>query len=482
MGRITSYFGLSDDKPEVIRLAVTFASLSTSMTAAISISATFYLIFVAEALGNGSYINGLVLAGLLIVVQKVVQTLFDYPTGTIGDLVGQRWVLSSAFLTYSIAFFIVSSISKSSQFGHYLLVYILMGFAASQESGAIDSWFDNNYSVGVPEDKNKVQYGVFIGKVAMLLRVSRALVILPGAFIAVLIARAFVFQMQSVICILMALSALVLVKDFPIVKKDRESKPIAEEYVSLLKQSARHVISNPFLKYIILGNTIFLSIGFTWAELIMYPFLYQYLISDVAVASIMTIVIIVFAVFWERSGVWAKRFDPEGWIPRFRFIQSVGAVFFWLFALLMLVFPPPLVDSEQINIFIPSTDILILQVPSLSVTPVILILIIWLSGGIFFTTAAILWMRVLIDVIPNRIRNGVYSLLPTLVVLASIPQVALFGWLIPLVGISTTLFLCGCISTLGVLMIRKGLRFPKPWLHEPADYTEQELEQVDDDS
>ena len=462
MSRITSYFGLSDDKPEVVRLAAKFIILSTSMTAAISISTTFYLIFVAEALGNGSYIDGLALAGLLIVAQKVVQTLFDYPTGAIGDLVGQRWVLSSAFLTYSIAFYFVSVLSSSSHFSHFLLVYILMGFAASQESGAVDSWFDNNYSMAVPEDRNRAQYGVFIGKLAMLLRVSRALVIVPGAILAVLIARSFVFQIQSVICVFLAVSAFVLVRDLVDVGEKEESESAKQEYISLLRQSARHVISSPYLKYIILGNTLFLSIGFTWGELIMYPFLYEYMISDVAVASLMTIVIIIFAFFWERSGVWAKRFEPERWIPRFRFVQSAGAVFFLLFAILMSIFQPPPMDSELTNVVIPFTDVLILQMPVLSITPVLLIVVIWFSGGIFFTIAAILWMRVLIDAIPNRIRNGVYSLLPTLVVLAAIPQVAIFGLLISRVGIPVVLILSGLVSSVGALILRLGFTYPSP--------------------
>lgn len=462
MGRVTSYFGLSDTRPEMIRLAAIFVSMSTAMTAALSISATFYLIFVAEALGNGSYIDGLALAGLLIVVQKVVQTLFDYPTGTIGDLVGQRWILASAFLTYSIAFYCVSLISSISHFGHYLLVYALMGFAASQESGAIDSWFDSNYTVAVPEDVNKTQYGVFIGKFAMLLRVSRASVLLPGSIIAVVVARSFVFQMQSILCILLAFSAFVLVRDIQQVQRKEESRPTKREYVSLLKESTRHVISIPYLKYIVLGNTLFLSIGFTWSELIMYPFLYEYLVSDVAVASLMTIVIVVFAVFWERSGVWAKRFEPESWLPRFRIIQSVGAVFFWLFAILMLIFPQPPIGSELIDVVIPFTDMVIIQMPELSATPVFLILIIWFSGGIFFAIAAILWMRVLIDVIPNRIRNGVYSLLPTLVVLAAIPQVALLGWLLPLFGIPPVLIVSGLVSASSVVLLKLGFSHPKP--------------------
>jgi len=436
------------------------------MTAAISISTTFYLIFIAEALGNGSYLNGMALAGVLIVVQKVVQILFDYPTGTLGDLVGQRWILASAFLTYSVAFYIVSLITSSSPFSLFLVVYILMGVAASQESGALESWFDSNYALAVPEDRDRKQYGVFMGKLAMLLRVSRALVIPLGAFIAVQIARAFVFQVQSVICILIAAASVILVRDISFEQENYQSRDSKSGYFSLLRGSASYLISSPYLKYIILGNTLFMSIGFTWGELIMYPFLYEYLLSDVAVAILMTFVLSVFAIFWERSGVWARRFEPKRWIPRFRFVQSSGALFFWLFALLMLIFPPTSSASELINILIPFTDILILQIPSASIAPILLILTIWFAGGVFFVTVAILWMRVLIDVIPNRIRNGVYSLLPTLIVMFAIPQVVLIGWLISFSGIPVVLAFSGLVSTAGAFFLRKGFTFDNPQMED----------------
>ena len=65
------------------------------------------------------------------------------------------------------------------------------------------------------------------------------------------------------------------------------------------------------------------------------------------------------------------------------------------------------------------------------------------------------------DAIPNRVRNGVYSLFPTVVLLMSIPQIGFFGWLIS-VSIPLTLVIVGIISTLGCLMIRKGLQYPHP--------------------
>ena len=105
MGRITSYFGLKDAKHDVVRLATLYTGLSLFMQIAFVISTTFYLIFVAEALGNNDFIVGMTYVGVLVIIEMVVQTLFDYPTGVIGDWLGQRYILATAFMTYAVAFF-----------------------------------------------------------------------------------------------------------------------------------------------------------------------------------------------------------------------------------------------------------------------------------------------------------------------------------------------------------------------------------------
>ncbi len=89
--------------------------------------------------------------------------------------------------------------------------------------------------------------------------------------------------------------------------------------------------------------------------------------------------------------------------------------------------------------------------------------------------AGVLTSRVFVDAIPNRVRNGVYSLFPTLVLLMSIPQIAFFGWLLSVAPISLTLVLCGIISTTGVLIIHKGLQYPHP------SEIENELSETQDD-
>ena len=42
------------------------------------------------------------------------------------------------------------------------------------------------------------------------------------------------------------------------------------------------------------------------------------------------------------------------------------------------------------------------------------------------------------------------------------PQIAIFGWLIPVIGFPATLALIGMVSLLGVIVVRHGLNQEKP--------------------
>ena len=128
----------------------------------------------------------------------------------------------------------------------------------------------------------------------------------------------------------------------------------------------------------------------------------------------------------------------------------------------MLVFPVPPPDSLMIEYIIPGTDILLLSVPSDSLVPVMLTIAVFFVLGIFLELANVLTSRVFVDAIPNRVRNGVYSLFPTITTLLCIPQIAFFGWLICVAPISLTLILTGVISTIGVLLINQAFKHPRP--------------------
>ncbi len=208
VGRITSYFGLRDANSEVIRLASIYTSLSLLMQIAFSISTTFYLIFVAEALGNNNFIVGMTYVGILVIIQMAVQTLFDYPTGVIGDWLGQRYILATAYITYAIAFYLVSLVTTSTPFMLLVLVYAMTGFAQSQQSGAMGSWLDNNWNVSMPEDNERREYGVFLGKIGMLFWLTNVFVLIPGGILATIFGRPWVFQFQAFLCLLIAFLSL----------------------------------------------------------------------------------------------------------------------------------------------------------------------------------------------------------------------------------------------------------------------------------
>jgi len=213
VGRITSYFGLGNAKPEVVRLTKIYTSLALFMQVAFTISTTFYLIFVAESLGNNNFIVGMTYVGILVIVEMAIQTLFDYPTGVIGDWIGQHYILATAYLTYAIAFSLVSTVTTTSPFILLVLIYSLMGFAGSQQSGAIDSWFDNNWRVSMPEDEGRKEYGVFLGKLGMLFWLTNILILIPGGILATVFGRPWVFQIQAIMCVIISILSWKLVRN-----------------------------------------------------------------------------------------------------------------------------------------------------------------------------------------------------------------------------------------------------------------------------
>ena len=61
----------------------------------INITNTFIVLSALDHVSLGQF-------GVLIGVQFLVQAILDYPTGALGDWIGQRWVLFISTLFYSI--------------------------------------------------------------------------------------------------------------------------------------------------------------------------------------------------------------------------------------------------------------------------------------------------------------------------------------------------------------------------------------------
>ena len=61
--------------------------------------------------------------GVVLGIQFAIQAITDYPTGAIGDWIGQRWVLFIAALSYCFSFIFLS---QATDFVSILFAFILI--------------------------------------------------------------------------------------------------------------------------------------------------------------------------------------------------------------------------------------------------------------------------------------------------------------------------------------------------------------------
>ena len=433
------------------------------------------MIYIAESLGGGDYIAGLGLVGSLIIIQLVIQTIMDYPTGALGDHIGQRYVIASAFLCYSVAFWITAISTADSPFHFFVLIYVLMGVGRSQESGAWEAWFDNNYRVAMPHDQDRKMYGVMLGRMGMLFQIVSTLVLLPGAWLALLYGRTWVFTIQAVASVILAIVILSTMKDFPEAKVLRKEQRIQSGgYFQILKDGFTFLWSHPFITFFIIGDVIIFATGTLWWQLLLFPLYFSYLITDVAVAAYRTINFVPLVIAQERGGIWSRRFDPKTWIPRFKLLQGIGFVFYILIALNFLIFPAPTGAVEIVALYFPFTNIPIIEMPIASAIPMAILLVIYTLTDFCAAFANILTQRVMIDVIPNRIRNSMYSLNPTLAIIIAIPMIWFFGGFVPLYGFAATFMLVAVIALVGSLLIYKGFSYQIPKASDLEKFVAQE--------
>ncbi len=486
MSYLARFFGMKDATNEGLRIARIMAILLPAFAASFQISTTFYMIFIAEALGNGDYFAGLALVGILVVIQMAVQTALDYPTAALGDWIGHRWIIASALFCFGLAFWLTSMVTITTPFWFFILIYVLFGLGASQESGAFQAWFDNNYQVAMPQDTDRKQYGVFSGKIGMLFQIVSICVLIPGSILALIYERTWVFWIQAIMCMVLAVIILIVVKDLPGVRKKDQGRPSIREYGGILKDGIKFTFSAKFVAFTVFGEVLIWATGTLWWNILLFPLYFSFLLSEVMVSFFRTVIFAPEAVIQERSGIWAKRFDPVKWVPRFRLLQFCGFLFYMLLAITTLIFPPvpgaPLlfIPIPWLALFpAPHFTVILLFIPITSLIPITLIFIIFLVGDVFASLAQVLHQRVLIDVVPTRFRNSFYSFRPTLALLVAMPLILFFSWLLPIYQFPITLALVSLVALAGAYLTKKGYDNPitkaQELPDEAADTVEPEL-------
>ncbi len=389
-----------------------------------NLAAAFYVLFVIDIVGIDKL-------GILLAVSFILQSALDYPSGVIGDWVGQRWVLLIGFLIDGLAF---GALFFADSFSSLFVIYILRAIAFSQQSGAISTWLDNNYKIAADEvDPQRDVYKLFMGRWKTIGMLIPAISVIIGGIIATVYRRQVVFAIQAIGLTVIAILFLFIVKDFPEIERPKRS---FQNYLKLLGEGLRFVINSPMMVFFIAGICISAAMSIIWFEMILFPLYFGYTGSDTGTSILRFIVLIVGMVLAFYASKVAVKLDVK-WIPWLRLIDST--IFFWGIALLTYWFP---IDR---NTFTP--------------VAIVITVVIYASVWFFFHIADILHQRIFLDFIPDRNRNSIYSLIPTLILLVTAPGVVIGGILLKNLDVPVTSFLLGSIGIIAVIFYYISLRY-----------------------
>lgn len=377
-------------------------------------SNTFIILFSLEKLT-------LAQLGLALAIQFIVQAISDYPTGAIGDWIGQKWVIFVASLSYGLSFFILSQVNT---FMGITVAFSILGFARGQESGAFHSWFDNNYKLYVYEDKDRRIYGQLFGKFTMVQDIFIASSIILGGFMVSLSGRKVMFLFQAMLLAVFSIFFLTFIKDHPDLKRN---KPKFYEYYNFLRQGISTVISDKTLRLMVMG-LIISGAGFSlFAGLLLFPLYEEYGKNDVWIAVLRSTIFVLAAILTGYAAIISKKIhNLQKWLAMA--ILLTDFIFFFGIFLMISFYDVP---------------------TSLTLISISIIIFTFTIAYVPRYLADVLKPRFLLDIIPDKNRNAIYSLIPTLVLLVSVPYLIIGGILIESLGRETVMLILAVHGLVG---------------------------------
>ncbi|MHA2226919.1 MAG: MFS transporter [Candidatus Hodarchaeales archaeon] len=383
------------------------------------LSNTFFLLFLVDQVGFAQ-------ASLVLSVMFLVQLLSDYPSGSLGDWIGQRWILTIAYLSYFVAFFLLST---ANSFVLLAIAAAFNGFGNAQHSGAIDTWLDNNYQQTIGDsDPDRKIYGFCQSRAITIIRFVSAFAILVGGSLATALSRQFVFFVQALMTIFMIIFAFSFISKTVI---EKEKDGVSNRLLGGLK----FVFSSKTAFFFIFGTAIFFSAFTIWGNLILLPIYFGYTGSDGLASLLRTIVFIVgLPVSWKLAK-FSQRFEK---------IKNPHVT-----SLFVVLYFPGFILVTSI---IPMTD-------QLNLIGSILIIILLTAVIPIFDLSNILRQRFFIDLVPKANRNAVYSLIPTIIAIFGIFLLPFGGMIIETSGLIAGMVVSFILSVLASIMIFIGVYF-----------------------
>ncbi|OLS27562.1 MAG: hypothetical protein HeimC3_03410 [Candidatus Heimdallarchaeota archaeon LC_3] len=423
LGSILASKNLSDQTQTIVIKYFIFSAL---MRGIFMLSSTFYFLFIVE-------LTGFAEAAFLITVAFIIQGLIDYPSGALGDKIGQKKVIFIAYLIHSIAF---ASLLFINSFNFLIMIYLAEAIAKSLESGAINSWFDNNYKItALNKDKDHEIYKEANFRIEMLIGIFASSMFLLGGVLAYWTFRELIFVIQSILMIVIGVIILLTLND---IKTNEENKQ--ENYLRILTGGIGLLIKSPRLLMFVVGSIILATPIIIWTELILFIFYFGYTGSDASAGLFRFIVWFSSSLVVGIAGIYSKKLTAKKSLYKMHLIHSF--LFFGSFALIIFLFPL----TDQFSLF-----------------ALVLSLIIFSMAAIIHYSSDILKKSVYLELIPNEKRNSFYSLIPTLTMLVSSPLIFIFGILITTHGLVISIVVLATIEIIGALVIGISFHLPEKW-------------------
>ncbi|MHA2302848.1 MAG: MFS transporter [Candidatus Thorarchaeota archaeon] len=357
--------------------------------------------------------------------------LLDYLSGTLGDTIGYKRVLVGAYASKIIA---IPFLIFGNSFLWYTVFMILLAIGDSQESGALEAWFDNYYRPRAEaEDPERKIYTQFIARATPFYNLMTISGFIIGGFIATEISRQMVFAVFAILLVL----ELILIQKVLWETVEKKSKLRIARYLQRIRDSLSIFLNSRTIFFYFLGiAAIWAANESVWHTFISIKIYLEYTGSD-AGAGIIRSAVFVTALLWQLLVIkFIDRFKkPHLWV----FLSTVisNALFFAVILMYYQTIPPIAGD----------------------IWPAVGIIIIYQVPAAWESLQGTLQQRINLDLIPDEHRNSLYSLLPTIARLFGIPFVIITGYVTDFGGFVGSFYWLIAVSFIGSILLGIGLLF-----------------------
>jgi hypothetical protein len=223
--------------------------------------------------------------------------------------------------------------------------------------------------------------------------------------------------------IILGIISVVYVKDLPGVIRVETN---LSSYFGILGEALKFSFTKKHILTFIIGVCLIQAVWSIWGTFILFPLYFGYTGTDFGAGVFRFLAWINQSLTASRAARISAELKPSKWLPITEAIVMLG--YFGSFAIIIFFFP----FSN-----------------TLQFVPIILTLLSFVILDAVVNMYIILQQRLYLDIIPDKIRNSIYSLVPTLGLITSAPFVAFGGTLIT-IGYSGTLIV---LSVIGIIAI-----------------------------